>query len=257
EPAESTTPAAPTEPAGPAEAPGLAGPAPAQAEGTGASDAPVERVLVQASARPVRVIADRSVATVTVDGPHVVRREGGTVRVEVPVLATGDAPGSYRYERKTGFSRWISQATYLGVPLTLRVNPELAIEVEVMAGSVDVDGMRGPLTFSVTAGSLKVVDCTGPFSGTIRAGSAKLDIRPVAGSSRIRIESGSLELRLQSGSDVRLRTSTELGEVKIKNGEGTLTRVVDRDGSHELVLGEGAASMDVDVVMGSVKVRTP
>jgi len=126
-----------------------------------------------------------------------------------------------------------------------------------MAGSVDVDGLRGPLTFSVTAGSLKAVDCTGPFTGTIRAGSAKLDIRPVAGASRIRIESGSVELRLQSGSDVRLRTSTELGEVKIKNDEGTVTRVVDRDGSHELVLGEGMASMDVDVVMGSVKVRTP
>src|SRR2546421_292858 len=84
---------------------------------------------------------DPGVATLSVDGPHSVRREGGTLRVEVPVTPTsGTDPGSYTYERKTGFSRWISQATLMGVPLSLRVNPDLALEVEVMAGSVDVTG---------------------------------------------------------------------------------------------------------------------
>jgi ferric-dicitrate binding protein FerR (iron transport regulator) len=145
----------------------------------------------------------------------------------------------------------------VGVPLTLRINPDLALEVEVMAGSVDIVGMRGPLAFSVTAGSLRANDCAGPFTGTIRAGSAKLDVRPVTGSSHVRIESGSVDLRLQSGSDVRLRTHAELGEIKIKNGAGPSTRVVDREGAHELVIGAGAASLDLDVVMGSVKVMTP
>ena len=248
-------PTEPSEPAGPTEPPRAAGPA--QPEEPGPSDGPVERILVQASARPVRVVADPSVATLSVEGPHVVRREGSTIRVEVPVTPSGDNPGSYRYERKTGLSRWISQATLLGVPLSLRVNPDLALEIEVMAGSVDVAGMRGPLTFSVTAGSLRAADCAGPFSGTIRAGSAKLEIRPVDGSSHIRVESGSVEVRLLSGSDVRLRTRAELGEVKVTSGDGAPTRVVDREGAHELVVGAGTASMDLDVVMGSVRVRTP
>ena len=239
-------PTAPTEPAEPAEP---AAPRPS-------ADGPVEKVLVQASARPVRVVADPTVATVTVEGPHTVRREGGTIRVEVPVTPSADTPGAYSYERKTGFSRWISQATLVGVPLSLRVNPDLALEIEVMAGSVDIVGMRAPLAFSVTAGSVRASDCSGPFTGTIRAGSAKLDIRPVTGASHVRIESGSVELRLQSGSDVRLRTRAELGEVKIKNADGTSTRVVDREGTHEVVVGAGTATLDLDVVMGSVKVRT-
>ncbi len=241
----------------PAAAPSEPSPPPGPTAPPAPSDAPVDRVLVQASARPVRVVADPTVATLTVEGPHTVRREGGTLRVEVPVTPTADNPGSYQYERKTGLSRWISQATLVGVPLSVRINPDLALEVEVMAGSVDVFGMRGPLAFSVTAGSLKAADCTGPFTGTVRAGSAKLDVRPVGGTSHVRIESGSVDVRLQPGSDVRLRAHAELGEVKIKDADGSSMRVVDREGSHEIVVGHGTASMDLDVVMGSVKVRTP
>jgi hypothetical protein len=219
---------------------------------------PVDRVVVQASARPVRVVADPTVATLTVDGPHTVRRDGGTVRVEVPVTPSSDGPGSYRYERKAGLSRWISQATLLGVPLTVRLNPDLPLEVEVMAGSVDITGLRSELTFSVTAGSLKATDCTGPVVGTVSAGSARLDVRPTSGRSHIRAESGSVDLRLQPGSDVRVTARAELGEVKIKALDGSSsTKVVQGDGAHEVVLGSGTALVEVDVVMGSVKVRTP
>src|SRR6059058_1416269 len=48
-------------------------------------DGPVTTVRIQASARPVRVVGDPTVATITVDGPHAVRRDGGTLRVEAPV----------------------------------------------------------------------------------------------------------------------------------------------------------------------------
>jgi hypothetical protein len=227
------------------------------APGPGAGEAPVRRVVVQSSARPVRVVADATVATFTVEGPHAIRRDGETARVEVPVAGHPDAPGTYRYERKTGISRWIGQATFVGVPLTVRINPDLALEVEIMAGSADVTGLRGALAFSVTAGSVKATDCTGPFTGTLRAGSAKLDVRPSAGTSHIRVESGSVDLRLQPGSDVKLRAHAELGEVKVRGRDGAPTRVVDREGSYEVVVGAGTASVDVDVVMGSVKVTTP
>src|SRR2546430_2278387 len=91
-------------------------------------DAAGATVPAQAPARPVRVIGDPTVATITVDGPHTVRRDGATLRVEAPVAAGADPEGSYRYERKTGLSRWISQATLLGVPMTLRVNPDLELD---------------------------------------------------------------------------------------------------------------------------------
>jgi hypothetical protein len=233
------------------------GPAPTQTPPAQSSDEPVRRVVVHSSARPVRVVADPLVASFSVEGPHSVRRDGATARVEVPVAGTADEAGTYRYERKSGLARWIGQATFVGVPLTVRMNPELALEVEVMAGSVDLGGLRGEVTFSVTAGSIKATDCSGPFTGTVRAGSAKLDLRPTAGASRLRVESGSVDLRLQPGSDAKVRAHAELGEVKVRGWDGSSTRVVDREGSYEVVVGAGTASVDLDVVMGSVKVTTP
>jgi hypothetical protein len=221
------------------------------------SEQPVQRVVVHSSARPVRVVADPTVASFAVEGPHSVRRDGTTARVEVPVAGTPDEPGSYRYERKSGLARWFGQATFVGVPLTVRMNPELALEVEVMAGSVEMNGLRGAVEFSVTAGSIKATDCAGPFTGTVRAGSARLELRPAAGASRLRVESGSVDLRLQPGSDAKVRAHAELGEVKVRGRDGSSTRVVDREGTYEVVVGAGTATVDLDVVMGSVKVTTP
>ena len=234
-----------------------AGPTPDQPPPSASSDQPVRRVVVHSSARPVRVVADPTVASFTVEGPHSVRRDGATARVEVPVAGTPDEPGSYRYERKTGLARWIGQATFVGVPLTVRMNPDLALEVEVMAGSVEMNGLRGEVEFSVTAGSIKASDCSGPFTGTVRAGSARLELRPAAGASRLRVESGSVDLRLQPGSDAKVRAHAELGEVKVRGRDGSSTRVVDREGTYEVVVGAGTATVDLDVVMGSVKVTTP
>jgi hypothetical protein len=220
-------------------------------------DQAISRVRVQASGRPVRVVADPTVATVTVEGPHNVRRDGTTLVVDAPVAGASDPEGSYRYERKTGLARWISQATLVGIPLTLRVNPDLELDVEVLAGSLVVSGTHGPLRFSVAAGSARVTDCDGPLDGTVRAGSARLDVRPHTGSSHLRVESGSVDLRLQPGSDVRVLAHADLGEVKLRGADGRTTRVVDREGSREIVVGSGAATLELDVAMGSVQVRTP
>ena len=227
--------------------------------GTEEPSGDVQRVVVQASARLVRVIADHAVDTITAEGPHTVQRDGDVLRVDAgsPVSsAAGGPPGSYRFERRnSGFSRWLSQATQLGVPLIVRVNPRLRVDMEVMAGSLEVMGLRAPFSFSVTAGSLRASDCAGPFTGSVRAGSARLEVRPEAGVSSVRVESGSVDVRLLPGSSVRIRARAELGEVKIKGPDGS-TRS-DGAGAQELVIGAGAAVLEVDAVMGSVKVRTP
>src|SRR6185369_6367663 len=120
---------------------------PGETPPTATGEQAVSRVRVQASGRPVRVVADPTVATVTVEGPHNVRRDGTTLVVDAPVAGASDPEGSYRYERKTGLARWISQATLVGIPLTLRVNPDLELDLEVLAGSLAVSGSHGPLRF--------------------------------------------------------------------------------------------------------------
>ncbi len=251
EPASDAAPAADT-PAADTPAPS---PTPTPVPGPG--DGPVERIRVIASARPIRIVADPTVDTLTVEGPHTVRREGSSVRVEAPIGAEPQESGDYRYERRTGLSRWIAQASSVGAPMTVRMSPDLDLEVDVMAGSLDVAGLRAALTFTVTAGSVRVVDCAGPVHGTVRAGGAKLELRPVTGASTIRVESGSAALQLQRGSDVRVRARAELGEVKIVDDRGRSAKVVHGDGSYEVVVGAGTATIDLEVVMGSVKVTTP
>jgi hypothetical protein len=226
------------------------------------SDDHVDRVVIQASARPLRVVADHSVDLISAEGPHTIRREGGVIRVEAGSQgAAGQSPqaGSYQFERRpTGLSRWLSQASIVGVPLVVRVNPAMRVEVEMMAGTVDLMGLQGPFAFSVTAGSVRTNDCAGPFTGSVRAGSAKLEVRPTSGASAIRVESGSVDLRVLSGSDVRIRARAELGEVKVKGPDGT-GRAMNPGGEsvQEFVVGNGAATLEVDAVMGSIKVRVP
>ena len=121
-----------------------------------------------------------------------------------------------------------------------------------------MSGCAARLEFSVTAGSVKASDCSGPFTGTVRAGSARLDVRPASGASRLRIESGSVDLRLQPGSDAKAARARRARRGQgARARDGSSTRVVDREGAYEVVVGAGTATVDLDVVMGSVKVRTP
>jgi len=217
----------------------------------------VERVRVTASARPVRIVGDPTVATATVDGPHTVTVEAGVLRVEAGSPAAGpQASGSYAYERKTGLSRWLSQAGSVGVPLTVRMNPVLVADAEVLAGSLEMVGLTGPIAFSVTAGSMRLRDCSGVANGVVRAGSATLEVRPTVGAWTVRVESGSVDVHLLPGSDVRVNGQADLGEFKVRAADGTLV-LHKTDRLPEYLLGAGTATLDLHIAMGSAKVRLP
>ena len=84
----------------------------------------------------------------------------------------------------------------------MRVNPELPVELSVAAGSAQVTGLRGGLTFRVDAGSLRAFDGAGRLDGRVASGSVQLDWLVRDGASSLRAELGSLKVRLLPGSDV-------------------------------------------------------
>ncbi|MCU0264907.1 MAG: hypothetical protein MUC45_02165 [Actinomycetia bacterium] len=216
-------------------------------------DQAVRRVVVRATARSVRLVGDVTVDSATVEGPHAVYREGADLVVGPPEAAA--EPGSYSYEQRSTLSRWLAESSTWGTPLTVRVHPTLPVEAEVTAGALRISGLAAPLSVKVTAGSLVVADCVAPVQGVVRAGSARLDMRPV-GESSVRVETGSVDLRLQPGSDVRVRTRVQLGEVSVRGADGTW-RKVSPEGTEEVVVGTGRDTVDLDLVMGSAKVRLP
>lgn len=249
-PVASAQPAAPTAPAEPPVAePSSVRVVPAP------TDAPtpdrVRRLLVRSTARSVRVIADPTVATVDVEGPHRTVREDDLVRIESDLA--GPEPGSWSQEHPATWWRSFVQTGALGERLVVRVNPELAVEAEVTAGSLEVVGLTHGLRFRVTAGSIKATGCAGSVDGVVQAGSAKLELL-VQANSRVRCESGSVDLRLLPGSDVTVRTDLELGDLKVYDTDGTTSKPSSRE---PVVVGAGAATFDLEVVMGSIKVRRP
>jgi hypothetical protein len=206
----------------------------------------IERVLVRATSRRVRVVGDPSVATYAVDGPHHVRREGSTLVVAIP---TDDA-----FTLLSG-GRWREVADRLqhglgqALEMRVRIRPDLAVGVEVIAGSLYVEGAKALDHVRVTAGSLRVRGVESPFDLLVQAGSAQVEATLDRGRSRLRCESGSLQLTLLPGSDARVRSDVQLGRfVTEPERHG-------RERNRDFVVGTGAAEIDVEVVMGSASVK--
>ena len=206
------------------------------------------RVVIRAVGRRVRIIGEPSVATVSVDGAHVVRRDGATLTV-TSEGELGASLDGFTLMRSRSFEDVRDSLLGFGRELAVRVNPDLEVDVEVTAGSVSVERVPKLSHVRVTAGSAKVLGAEGPLDLLVQAGSAKVDIRPTTGSSRLRVESGSLDVRIGTGAHVRVRSDSQLGKVSWQGS-------THQGAADEVTLGTGAATLDLEVVMGSVQVRT-
>lgn len=213
---------------------------------TGANARATTSVRLRAMTRRVRVVADPAVRTVSVDGPHELRREGTVLVLESdrdlpfgdPFAFLPSMRGGFRLQPPTGlpFS--------LGADLVVRLNPAIDLDVDVTAGSLSVRGV-GRVRARVTAGSARIEDVGGPLDLHVVGGTARIDTTVRGGDNRIRCDSGSLVLRLRRDSDVRLRPDAQLGRIVI---DGT-------EGGREIVVGAGTGRLDVEVVMGSLQVE--
>src|SRR4051812_6558574 len=90
----------------------------------------VERITVRAVGRRVRIVGETSVATLSADGPHVLRRNGSTLEVS----SDGEiGPSLDGFSILRGVPRSLEdiRALGLGKELLLRVNPALTVDVEV------------------------------------------------------------------------------------------------------------------------------
>jgi hypothetical protein len=210
----------------------------------------LERIEVRATSRRVRLVGDPSVREFAVDGPHQVRRDGSTLHIagDTEPIPTGDTFVLLSGGRFGEVADRIQRGLGHNTELTVRVRPDIAVGVEVIAGSLHSEGVPALDHVRVTAGSLRLQDADSPLDVLVQAGSAQVTTRQTRGRSRIRCESGSLTLRLQEGTDARVRHDVQLGRFVTQPEQRT-----DRD----VVVGTGAAEIDVEVVMGSVTLVTP
>ena len=207
---------------------------------------PVRGVRVVASAGSVRVVGDPTVARLSVDGPHTMRRSGDIVVVEcsplLDVLSFEHGLGRFVSGGVTHRPRFRGG----GRPVVVvRVNPDLPLDVDVTAGHAVVSGAHGAMRCSVSAGSAVLRDVTGPVEASVTAGSLTVQGPLRTGNSRITCDMGSATVRLDPGADVRVKVRANLGKAAVD---------LPQDDEGVFVVGSGAAELDVESNLSSVTV---
>ena len=205
----------------------------------------VERIAVRAVGRRVRILGEPSVATLSADGPHVLRRNGSVLEVssDGELGASLDGFSILRAPRSLDDIR----ALGLGKELLLRVNPSIVVDVEVTAGSLHTERVPQLGKVRVTAGGAKLLDVEQVGDVLVQAGQATIKGTMRTGRSRVRAESGSLLVQLGDDSDVTITGDAQLGKISWSGGHS--------GSGDEVVMGNGSARLEVEVVMGHAQVR--
>lgn len=205
----------------------------------------IDRITVRAVGRRVRIVGETSVATLSADGPHVLRRNGSVLEVssDGEVGASLDGFSILKAPRNLDEFRSLG----LGKELFLKVNPNIVVDVEVTAGSLNTERVPHLGKVRVTAGGAKLLDVSEINDALIQAGSATIKGAITSGRNRIRAESGSLSITLHDDSNVTVKGDAQLGKVSWSGGHS--------GNVDEVVMGNGSAKLDIEVVMGHAQVR--
>jgi hypothetical protein len=226
--------------------PGTQDPAGEPARNKPVNTSGVERISVRAVGRRVRIVGETSVATLSADGPHVLRRNGAVLEVSSDGELGASLDG---FSILRGAPRSLDdiRALGLGKELLLKVNPNIAVDVEVTAGSLNTERVPHLGKVRVTAGGAKLLDVREINDALIQAGQATIQGAITTGRNRIRAESGSLSITLADESNVTVKGDAQLGKVSWAGGHS--------GAGDEVVMGNGSAKLDIEVVMGHAQVR--
>ena len=210
----------------------------------------VEAITVRVVGRRLRVIGDPSVSTLVADGPHTLRRHGAVLEVSSDgELGPGlDAFSMLRVPRTVDDLRnlGLNQLGF-GRELVLRVNPAIAVDLELTAGTLATSALPRLGKVRLTGGSAHLSGVETIEDALVQAGSASIRGSLAHGRSRVRVESGQLTVELAPTADVTVRADAQMGRVVWPGEQQNIA---------EYVAGEGHGRLDIGVVMGFVTVRS-
>jgi hypothetical protein len=222
---------------------------PPSASATAAEPESIERVRVRGVGAGITIIGDPTIATIDVRGDHQLWSEGTTLVVRVDDSSL--ERGQHRTRRSGGGRRRRTsrRGNHQGPVATIRVNPSLPLRVVAHLSAVEITSMTAPLVATVNMGVLTLGEVTAPFDAVMRAGRLKVTGCLTTGDSTIRARMSKVDIRLDARSDVAVRAAIERGQVSVR-APGHQSS----DGPDRVVVGSGAASLDIRGRMGSVAV---
>lgn len=205
----------------------------------------IEKLVLRSVGRRVKLVGDPRVATISVDGPHSLRRQGvtlevsteGEIGINLDSFSVIRPPKTLEDLRVIGF----------GQELVVRVNPSIPVEAEVVGARLTTVDVPYLGKIRVSAGGANLSGVVQITDALMQAGGATLSGPLSEGRSRVRVESGNLSLNLTKGANVTIRSQTQLGRV---SWPGEPHGELD-----EFVVGNGSAQLEIGVVMGRAVVR--
>lgn len=206
-------------------------------EGDEASDSGIRKVRVVRQLGTLEVIGDSTVREAVAEGPHRARIEGDAMIFE---SETASDWGGFFF----GLGGQSHQT------LRIRVNPLLALDLQIQAGSCRVRGVEGPIRADIQAGSASIDGFKGELDISVHMGSLKASGRLDGGDSRIGCDASNVNLHLERGSSVRITARAAMGKVELPGQSGSGVY----HGAQEMTIGDGGGSLLIESHMGSVKV---
>ena len=208
---------------------------------------PVTTVRIVGDFRTAKIVGDPSVREAVVEGPHTITREGATLVINAE---GGESPehGEWKFARGTVVIGLGSKPK----PIAVRMNPDLALQVRIDAGSASIEGIRGAIQGDIDAGAFKIKDFASPFDLQVDAGSIQAEGVLDRGDSRIKCDAGNVRVILQKGSSVKVRARADVGHVSVG---GDSTKGFHIGGAErEYVFGDGVGTLSIEGGIGKIKV---
>lgn len=206
----------------------------------------VERVIITAIGRRIRLVGDPSVAVAEIDGSgHTMKRIGNLLEIRVEGYLVPSADGFRLGNPPKSLEDLKNLDLGLGKTLKIRVNPAIITDVEVTAGSLTTKKLPRLGKVRVTAGGAAITGVVHIEDALIQAGNATISGAISEGRNKVRIESGNLSLVLSASSNVSVKAESSMGVISWP-GDGQFD---------EYIIGQGSARLDVGVVMGHAAIR--
>ena len=221
------------------------------------TEAPIRTVRVVGALHPLRITGDAEVREAAVTGLHEVHREGETLVIRTTTAGDDDSGFSFRWPGRAGLPNFGSGHPERSLrPIQVRMNPELALEVEMSAGLLSVKGVKGPIKADIQAGSAKLEGFASPFDlkvtwGTVSATGVLQD-----GQSKVRCEAGTVKIGLEEGSSVKVQARSTLGRISLPGEAAGIAEGWTMGGEQrEATIGSGQGQLDVETTTGAVWVE--
>jgi hypothetical protein len=217
--------------------------------------ASVARIVIRSEGAKLIVLADPNVAEAIAEGPHQFSREGNVLHVR-----TGEPNENGGFRMGGGMPRWLNW-----LPpgpgqrrVTVRVNPNVPVELDAMASDIEVSGLRRRFVARVNTSQFLVRDHEGSLDFSVMMSNSEVDVLLREGDSRITSDLSDVTVRLLPDSDVRVRATAKMGSVDFERSAFFAQKNADGfTASSDAVVGAGTASLSVEARMGAVKVRLP